>query len=191
MDVPEQLYGSIRLRSLENYNQQSIMFYSPVNITVYIAFDWTKPNPLSKDWIRTDYEFSILELDEGIVGELMKFGKSKSKSQIDLAVYRNDFNKGYISWKFNIDNKDFYNLQILLLPNYQMKNYTCGGKSTILSLSDDKNSMFAGCQSSSSLNDEYNCFKGFSNNGMWKTDNEGIYSFIIIKFINIIRPTHI
>lgn len=79
---------------------------------------------------------------------------------------------------------------VFAVPNLLMKNYSCGGSEKCLSNSEDSGSMQAGCEASSNVGDEFSCAKGLADK-QWKTDNEGIGSFILVRFKDLVFPTHI
>eukprot|EP00801_Mesodinium_rubrum_P000570 Mrub_00570.p1 GENE.Mrub_00570~~Mrub_00570.p1 ORF type:complete len:994 (-),score=156.45 Mrub_00570:49-2940(-) len=189
-DIPVNLSGIVWLKSLRYFYFKYIQFKSVVNVTIYIAIDWTESYPLENGWQRSDLEMSMLQVDSDVYDDLMNKGSAVSSDQIDFAVYRRDFFKGDIKIKFNIGDGDYRNLMIFAVPNLLMKNYTCGGSEKNLSDSSDDSSRYAGCEASSALDNSYNCKKGLGG-GQWKTENEGVGSFIIVRFTDVVFPTHL
>jgi len=62
------------------------VFKAVVNVTVYVAVDWTEAYPLDKGWARCDEEISLLQVNEDVYDDLMKKGKAVSSDQIDMAI---------------------------------------------------------------------------------------------------------
>lgn len=134
------------------FDKPGIKFTSDSYIKVIIAFDWNDPNPLDSSFLETDYEMSILKIDDDGFNNLEKFGFTDAIEQIDMTMYEKSFSKGDIQIKLNIPKDDFIYLQIFIIPDINAKKLTCGGKLINVTEFDKRNidkSLVSLCESSS------------------------------------------
>eukprot|EP00742_Colponemidia_sp_Colp-10_P013875 GILJ01015707.1.p1 GENE.GILJ01015707.1~~GILJ01015707.1.p1 ORF type:complete len:1281 (+),score=234.65 GILJ01015707.1:129-3845(+) len=201
-DLPMQFIGLPQLRSRPD-TVKAITFEINSPAIVYVAVDGYDANPLTPDWIDTLERFSVLKVSidntrnaKEAKEESKKSSPPQASESVPFHIYMKKFNAGKVKVPIEtaIEGKAF-KLTIFTGGDVGLNTapLSCGGAT--INLSWTQGDYYDSCSASSTVSEVYRCDFGFAGKqadspySMWASQNEGVGSWVEVKFKKSIQVT--
>ena len=194
-DIPFQYQNKGSIRVNFEFGEQSFKFTSTSPISVFVAVDANRPNPLPPDFEDQQEGLSVLKI---LKTAKVIDNRVKASESVLYKVYKKKFPSGKITFPLTQSKKAMTHRLIVFysIDPVATSPVSCGGETLLIS--NPTGPAFDKCEVSSKYPDQgWNCEAGLSGKlvdnagSMWASNGQGIGAWMTIKFKSAYQITKI